>query len=230
MLHSEEFFSSRKLASDAAAKQIETAIESGLDHDSKALIIVSGGSTPEQCYTRLASRPLDWEKVHVLPSDERCVPSDHPASNENMIRRTLITHKASAANLVSIYNRELALTDQCTALGTKLDSLPGTFATALLGMGEDGHFASLFADNQHLDEVLDPDSQQPCMLINTPASTHHRMTLTLSTILRSKEIILLFFGNAKHHIYEQSKLGQTQYPLSALLQQQRVPVRVYWAE
>jgi 6-phosphogluconolactonase len=229
MMLTEEFFPSRLLASRAAARQITAAIERSLVNASETAVIVSGGSTPEHCYEILANTALPWDKVNILPSDERCVPVDHEASNEGMLRRSLMTNRATHATLVSIYDQGLPPEDQCGALCEKLNSLPLPFSTSLLGMGADGHFASLFADWEGLNEGLDPDTERRCMLVSTAASPQSRITLTMSTLLQSREILLLFFGDTKREVYEQAKLPESDYPLSGLLQQQRTPVRVIWA-
>jgi len=229
MTLTEEFFARRSLASQAAAQHVAAAIERSLVDAPEAAVIVSGGSTPENCYEILANTALPWDKINILLSDERCVPVDHKASNEGMLRRSLMTNQANHATLVSIYDQELPLEDQCDTLSEKLNLLPLPFSTSLLGMGADGHFASLFADCGELNEGLNPDSERHCMLVRTAASSQSRITLTMSTLLQSREILLLFFGDTKREVYEQAKLPESDYPLSRLLQQQRTPVRVIWA-
>lgn len=225
----EEFFDSQSLASAAAAERVADALKKRLVDQPQASLVVTGGSTPENCYQLLAKTALPWDRVHIVLSDERCVPVDHEASNEGMIRRLLMTERAASANLVSIYAKELAPDDQCDAITEKLNSMPTPFSMSLLGMGEDGHFASLFADFDRLNEGLDPDSDQRCMLLRTAASPHPRITLTMSTLSRSNEILLLFFGATKRKIYERAKLPDCDYPVSRLLQQQQTPVHTIWA-
>jgi 6-phosphogluconolactonase len=225
----EEFFSSRSLASVAAAQRVAGAIRRSLAVQPQAALVVSGGSTPEDTFQLLADTDLRWDKVHIMLSDERCVPVDHEASNEGMIRRLLVTHRAASAKLVSIYESELSPEDQCGAVTEKLKSVPSPFSISLLGMGEDGHFASLFPDFDRLKEGADPDSDLRCMLVRTAASPHPRITLTMSTLLQCNEILLLFFGDTKRETYERAKLPDGDYPVSRLLQQQRTPVHTIWA-
>ena len=225
----EEFFANRSLASQSVAKRITAALEHDLDKAPEAALIVSGGSTPKQCYELLANTQLAWDRVHILLSDERCVHPDHQASNEGMIRRSLVTHRAAKAKLVSVCDSDLPLVGNCDVLAEKMRALPKPYSAALLGIGEDGHFASLFPDFDRLDEGLDLDSKQSCMLVNTAASPHPRVTLTMPSILQSREVLLLFFGNEKRAMYERAKLGDCRYPLSRLLQQQHTPVRMFWA-
>jgi 6-phosphogluconolactonase len=225
----EEFFASRSLASEAAAQHMADAVKLSLANQQQAALVVTGGSTPEYCYRLLANTALPWNRVHILLSDERCVPVDHEASNEGMVRRLLVTNRAAGANLVSIYKDDLSPQDQCGSVVEKLNSVPSPFSISLLGMGEDGHFASLFPDFDRLNEGVDPDSDLRCMLVQTAASPHPRITLTMSTLLRCNEILLLFFGDAKREIYERAKLPDSDYPVSRLLQQERTPVHTIWA-
>ena len=229
MALTEEFFTSRSMASRAAAQHVVAAIQHGLAEAPETTIMVSGGSTPGDSYEILANSALPWSNVHVLLSDERCVPVDHEASNEGMVRRLLMNNLATDARLVSICDEDLSPQDQCDALSRRLTLLPTPFSIALLGMGEDGHFASLFADCDQPNDGFDPDSLRHCMLVRTAASFNLRITLTMSALLRSREILLLFFGDIKRETYENAKLPDSDYPLSRLLQQQRTPVRAIWA-
>lgn len=225
----EEFFADRALASKAAAHHVARLLQRDLAGHAEACLVVSGGSTPKDCFALLANTNLAWDKVRILMSDERCVASGHAASNEGMIRRSLQKNRAASAELVPIYKQELSAAEQCRALAGIIDTLRLPFSVALLGMGEDGHFASLFPDFDRLDEGLDIDDKHRCLPVETAASLHPRVTLTLSTLLRSREILLLFFGQAKRDIFEKAKSPYSNYPIARLLRQDRTPVHAIWA-
>jgi len=225
----EEFFGSRSLASQAAAQGIATAIGQSLAGAPETAIVVTGGSSPEECYELLAETDLPWARVYVLLSDDRCVPVDHEASNEGMTRRLLLTKHAAAANLVPLYRRDLAPNDQCRILGKQIEFLPMPFSISLLGMGVDGHFASLFPDFAGLENGLDLDGKDRCVVVETAASAYQRISVTMATLIQSREILLLFFGDDKREVYERAKLENGAYPVSRLLQQRETPVRVIWA-
>jgi 6-phosphogluconolactonase len=225
----EEFFEFRSQASQAAARHVASHIKHGLAKAPAATIVVSGGSTPEECFGLLSDTHLPWDKLHVLPSDERCVPLDHEASNAGMICRSLLRGRAATATLVPLYDAASLAEDPCEALCARLDALPLPFSVCLLGMGTDGHFASLFPGCDRLAEGLDPDGEARCMRVRTAACPHPRMSLTMSTLTQSSEILLLFFGNAKRETYEQAKRTDSDYPLSVLLNQRRAAVRAIWA-
>lgn len=224
-----EQFANRSLASEAAARYVAAAIRRNLVELKYTSFVVSGGSTPEQCYKVLAETDLEWERVYILPGDERYVPADHDASNEKMIRRLLVTGRASAAQFVPMFDAALTPEERCSELTDQLQSFPLPSAASLLGIGEDGHFASLFQDIDGTNEGLSQDSELSCMVVRTAASRYPRVTLTLSTLLQSDEIFLLFFGDAKRETFEKARHPGSEYPVSSLLNQQRTPVRVIWA-
>lgn len=225
----EEFYDNRTQASEACARHVAAALKRRLGDSPRAALIVGGGSTPEKCFKLLADTDLDWRRVDILPSDERCVPSEHDASNEGMIRRLLITSKASNASLLPLFSEDLPTDDLCLSVAMTLESISRPFSVSLLGMGEDGHFASLFPDAKGVSEGLRPNSDRNCILVRTAASSHQRISLTMPVLLDSTEVLLLFFGDAKREIYEQAKLPGIDYPVGRLLQQQRTPVRTIWA-
>jgi 6-phosphogluconolactonase len=226
----EYFFENREEASLAAAKRIVKALQRRLDGNGKASVVVSGGTSPARCFANLAeSQAVDWSRVHVVLSDERWVPPDHDDSNEKLVRETLITGAARDASLLPVFRRDIDAAGRCKELDEELLSVPFPFACVLLGMGEDGHFASLFPDASNLDEGLVTDSKQLCIPVRTAASSHLRISLTLAALSRSDEVLLLIFGDAKREIYEAAKATAGTFPVSRLLKQKRAPVRVYWA-
>ena len=225
----EKFFDTREAASVAAAERIHAALTKRLSLQKGASLVVSGGTTPGRCMEELAHTDADWDRVHVLLSDERWVPADDDSSNEKLVRETLMVNGASAARLQSAYSPDEDVADRCASLDAEIRALPFPFACSLLGMGADGHFASLFPDADNLDDGLDMDGSKLCIPVSTSASPHPRISLTLAALSRSDEIVLLFFGEDKLAVYEDAKLQTNGYPVSRLLRQKRAPVRVYWA-
>ena len=225
----EHFYECREQASIAAADRIVKWLNHRLESSRGASLVVSGGSTPVRCFAELATTPLDWSRVHILMSDERWVPPDHDDSNEKFVRESLMSSHAADASLLSMHDGQNGVDEQCETLNEQIRSLPIPFACSLLGMGEDGHFASLFPDASGLEEGLEADSDRLCMPVQTSASPHARISLTLAALSRSDEILLLIFGEAKRRIYEQAKTDATAYPVSRLFLQKRAPVRVFWA-
>ena len=225
----EHFFETRDEASIAAAEQIASALQRRLDLKRVASLVVSGGTTPSRCFQELAQTDLNWSGINVLASDDRWVPPDHEDSNEKLIRETLLVERATEADFLPFYSPDNSIEERCTDLDSDIRLVPFPFACALLGMGADGHFASLFPDASNLATGLDIDSQSLCMPVKTDASPYARVSLTLSALSRSDEVVLLFFGDDKREVYEAAKLDGDRYPVSRLLRQKRAPVHTYWA-
>lgn len=225
----EEFLENRAQAATVAARRIVDALEPALNATAHASLVVSGGSTPAETYERLSKAALDWSRVHVVPSDERWVEPIDDDSNERMLVETLLVGKAEEATLVSLYRQGMTPAAASEAVDRELRDIPLPFTAVVLGMGVDGHFASLFPDANNLAEGLDADGARYCLPVDTAASPHPRVTLTLAALLNSREIVLLFYGDAKRKVYEHAKSPDSDLPVSRLLNQSRAPVRVVWA-
>ena len=225
----EHLFESREEASLAAAEHIIAALSRRLQGEARTTLVVAGGSSPALCYAELAKAGLEWRRVQLLLSDERWVPPTHADSNEKMLRQALLTGPAAAASLLSLYSAADSVGTRSTALNKAIADLDLPFACVLLGMGDDGHIASLFPDADNLEAGMALDSATFFLPVTTAASPHRRISLTLAALTHSDVVILLFFGAAKRDIYERAKNNRTAYPVSRLLSQKRAPVHVFWA-
>jgi 6-phosphogluconolactonase len=225
----EHFFDSRGAASIAAANSIAELIQVRLSSSAEAALIVTGGSSPAMCYAELA--PLvDWSRVHVLLSDERWVPATDAGSNEKLVRENLLAAAQEKSRFHAMYAADSSPVEHCEVLNQSFSALPLPFVCTLLGLGSDGHFASLFPDADGLAGGLDINNQDWCIPVTTSASEHLRVSMTLAALLRSERIILLFFGEQKRAVYEQAKSPDSMLPVASLLSQSKVPVHAYWAE
>ena len=222
-------FGDRMTASEAVADWIARSLVEALGGHESASFVVSGGSTPVHTFGALAQTPLDWSRVSVFLSDERCVPPDHADSNEAMVRRTLVTGEAARAEVVPVYREGLDVDGMCEALDRRLAAEPAPFASVLLGMGADGHFASLFPDFGELEAGLALPGAHRCLPVQTAASPHPRISLTLDTLVKTRSLVLLAFGEAKRSVLEDAAEGRGGYPVQALLGQVQTPVRIAWA-
>lgn len=222
-------FKSRWAASQAAAAYIAGELRTRLNAADHASLIVSGGSSPSLCFQALSQIPLDWKNVVVIPSDERWVDAEHEDSNERMIRRTLLRHHAANATLIPMFRTQTDIASACRAVENDLNAHSTDFTCALLGMGEDGHFASLFPDAEQLQQGLNLSNTAMCLPVNTPSSPHPRMSLTLSALVSSQRILLLGFGDKKRAVLEAVKKAPSNYPIAALLHATSSPVDVFWA-
>jgi 6-phosphogluconolactonase len=214
-------FDSIEAASVALADHIAGRLEVAVEQRGEASLIVSGGTSPLTMFHALRRHELPWHTITITPSDERLVPPDHEDSNEGMIRRELIQEDAAAAKLLS-------LAGTATAEDSPLAKLTRPLDIVVLGMGDDGHTASLFPDSPDIADAL--RSTEDCVFQQPAHLEVKRLSLTPALLLDAREIVLLFFGNKKRAVYDQAQAGGIieEMPVRFVLQQQDVPVSVYW--
>ncbi len=218
-------FESRREASGALAEEVFETLTEALAAFGRATLVVSGGTSPVEFFHALRELPLAWERITVIPSDERTVPLGHPDRNEAMIRRELLQGPAASAALRAVLPPSGA-TGSLAELG---EALPASFDAVVLGMGADGHTASLFPGSPELDAAL--RSAEPLALLTVPRLGTQRVSLTPSALLTGRRIDLLFFGDEKRSMFEAAaESGDVaRFPVRCVLQQNRVPVQVFWA-
>ncbi len=200
-----------------------------LNSKSQASMLLSGGTSPSTLYEMMSQQTLDWRNVWFGLSDERWVAPDHTDSNEKLVRDTLLTHKAATANFIGLKSAGDDIAQGQEASHQKLLALPRPFDITLLGMGLDGHTASLFPDSADTPVALDAVNKMLCHPIRRGAGETPRMTMTLNALLGSHEIKLLIFGEEKWQVYEQAKVQKSEHqPVSYILNQSQCPVSIYW--
>ena len=200
----------REAASQKAASSIADAIQASLESTSRATLIASGGNTPADCYRTLSHIDIPWDRVDVVPSDERQVALDDSQRNTKMLRECL---RQALAERCSIHEID------------DYGALTQPAAITLLGMGEDGHFASIFPDISELDCAVDLSGSSTTYEIGTSASPVRRKTLSLRALCNSQKILLLAFGEAKLNLINQP----TGLPIEHLLNQSVTPVEIIWS-
>ena len=203
---------------DAAAQAVAAQLSAGLADRGRAALVATGGRSPGPVYDRLKDADLDWAHVVVTLSDERQVDVDSPNANVRQLRERLLVGPAAKA-------RYLPLTDYAEPALRALTP----FDAVMLGMGEDGHIASLIPGSPVMAEAMDPDGQ--ALVAESPAGFGSppvaRITLTLAALLQSRAIFLLIAGEAKRQVIADALAG-ADLPVRAILQQDRAPVRVFW--
>lgn len=227
-------FSDRATMVDALQQEFVQQLQQALDQRQQATLLLSGGSTPEPLYRQLSRVELDWARVNIALVDERWVDIDDSASNERFLRQSLCVNKAAKARLLGMKNRAESVFDGVEQCNNNYAELARPYDICLLGMGSDGHTASLFPGAKGLDEAM--RSELACAAIQAKPSEVtgnflHRMTLTASQILCSERLVLMITGEQKWQVFEQaSKAVDTQnLPISYFIHQQRLPLEVYWA-
>jgi 6-phosphogluconolactonase len=213
-----EAFPSLRALAEAAAWEVETRLAKGVKTRGRASLVATGGRSPGPVYDRLRQAKVDWPRVVVTLSDERCVAPDSPDSNARLVRERLLVGDAAKAHLAPLWPDPQEATLRALA----------PFDAVLLGMGEDGHVASLIPGSPALPAGLDPEN--PALLIEVPpAGTPPlaRISLTFTALMQSRAIFLLIAGEAKREVIARAQAG-ADLPVRAILAQDRVPVRVFW--
>ncbi len=215
----------------AAAAAAAEAIAGQLRGPSGKSLIVTGGRGPGPVYDRLAATDLDWASVIVTLSDDRFVPLGAPESNEAMVRTRLLQNLAAAARLVPLNGAEQTPDAAAQAVEPEIAAL-APFDAALLGMGPDGHIASLYASNSDAGQWLDPHCPRWVVGVQSAGWTPYvsRVTLTGRALFDATLIVLLIGGEDKRAVIEQIQADPVfNPPAAALLRQTRSPVRVLWS-
>ena len=224
-----ETFADGAALAEAAARVIAGSLAEAVGVRGRAAMVATGGGTPKGAYDRLARLPLEWDKVAITLSDERWVPPSDPESNEGMVRRRLLTGPAAAAGFTPLWSDAPTPEAAAGAAEPAVQAL-APFDVVLLGMGDDGHIASLFPGSAALGQGLDPQSPRLCLGVpaGSPAPDTPRISLTLRALLSSRSIVLLISGEAKRRTVE-AALDGADLPVRRLLSQSRTPVAILWA-
>lgn len=197
-----------------------------------AVMAVSGGKSPIALFEALRVLPLEWKRVTVLLVDERCVPHDHADSNTALVRQHLMQDEAAAATFVPFFDTlpdtldDAALNQLVNTANRRLASQPWPLDMAVLGMGDDGHTASLFPGAPGLRQAL--HSSGPVAWVRPAGAPHARLTLTLPALLATRELALAISGVSKLAVFQQARLGADEaLPVSLILNQHQTPVSVW---
>ena len=224
-------FENRSALDTALVSKVTELLMRTIKKKGTASLVVSGGRTPVTFFNLLSQQIIDWSKVVVTLADERWVEADHSESNEKLVRENLLINKAHTAKFIPLKNTAIdAVTGEPRA---ESDIEPiGCFTVVILGMGADGHTASLFPSAEALALGLDMNSGRTAIAVTPTTAPHQRMSLTLPCLLNSQHIILHITGAGKQDILQTAQAGSdiTELPIRAILNQQLVPLSIFWAK
>lgn len=191
----------------AVAAWLARRLAGSLRQPGPATITVPGGSTPFPIIERLLGAGLDWSRLVVWPNDDRVVTEDHPASNTGKLRALL---EPVGAEVVTL---------------SEMEAVP-RFALAWLGMGADGHIASLFPN-------ADPRANDPRSIVRItpdplpPEAPFDRISLTMPALLASAELVFVIRGAEKRAVFEAAVAGESDVPVARLLAAATQPVTCF---
>ena len=217
---------------DAVAGDIQFVIESAIDARGSAVIALAGGKTPLPAYEKLAKAKLDWKRVTIIPSDERIVPLGDPLSNVTALGKTFIPKGARVIPVVP------KATDDYKAAGRSADALMQDLHWPLdlcmLGVGGDGHTASIFP-GPDFDEALNGPRERRALGVMPdplpPEAPVARVTLSRAGIITARALLIAVTGDAKRKVIEDaiSEGAGSPYPIDRVLADVELPVDIHWA-
>lgn len=186
-----------------------------LQQKDRANIAVSGGNTPRHLFPELSTYPLDWQRITITLSDERWVAPSDSQSNEALVRNYLLQNQAAAASFVGLYQNTATPIEGQKLCEEALTGIADQLDFCYLGMGDDGHFASLFPNDGTL------AATGLCVGVPEKAGRVARMSLTLQAITKARRCILFFNGAEKRAVWERAKTiaPSESLPISILIQQ-----------
>jgi 6-phosphogluconolactonase len=220
----------------ACALRLTDALAAALAADGAAFFAGAGGSTPEPIYRAMAQASLDWSRVTATLVDERAVPETSPESNAALLKRTLLTRPAAAARFIPLFSPEITV-DRAALLATHaLNGVGRPLDAVLLGMGEDGHIASMFPDNPALKQLLAPTNPPLVLAVHRSRSTaapqQDRLSLNLPWLASAGRVVLAITGARKRAVFEREAVGGS--PTSPIAQliaaRAERPLDVLWTE
>lgn len=225
-------FPNAQAAACALAQAVSGSLRDILHKQERATLAVSGGKSPIAFFQALSVQDLDWPRVNITLADERMVPVSHPDSNTALVRQYLLQNRAAAA-------RWLPLVDDAADEGCLKDSAAAvSFALqhyvqpdiVVLGMGADGHTASLFPQAPQLGKGLRADYPQPLLHVSPVTALHERISVTLAAIERSTRVYLSIAGEDKLAVYHRAAEGISPlYPVSSVLHSEKADCHVFYS-
>ncbi len=213
------------------AEKVAALLAADIQARGKASLVVSGGRTPMGFFHLLSQQLLDWSSVTVTLADERWVDADHQDSNEKLVRENLLINEAHQAQFISLKSAADNAVDAESECEQALASA-GQFTVVILGMGDDGHTASLFPGTEALALGLDMNSGRTAIAVTPTAAPHQRMSMTLPRLLNAGQVIIHISGSSKQDVLFAAQNGDNaaELPIRAILGQQVAPLSVYWAK
>ncbi|MEX5729209.1 6-phosphogluconolactonase [Rhodovulum iodosum] len=215
-------YADRDMMAIDLANVLAGELKAALFHADWASFAVPGGSTPGPVFDDLCAATLDWDRVRVIPTDERLVPPDHDRSNERLIRERLLVGAAAEAQFVGLRPGADGMEGLCSRVSRYLP-----LSVLVLGMGDDMHTASLFPGAQGLEAALEPDAP-PVIRIETPGAPEPRISLTAPVLRGAMSTHLVITGQEKRAALERAvELNDPRLaPVSAILKN----ATIHWAE
>ena len=228
---SKRIFLKTKKLELALANEIISSLENDLIIYNEAKLLLSGGNTPINLYILLSKFDINWAKVSIGLVDERFVTTDDFSSNERMIKNYLIQGKASKAKFIGlVYDTNDMNKNVEIAIDRNKSFFEGT-SCVLLGMGSDGHTASLFPnDESSINGLQEKKNCKELIITYAPLKPTKRISYTKNELLNTKRLFLYFTGDAKMKVFSQAKYlnHPKDTPITSFIHQNKKLLEVFW--
>ena len=224
-------FAQRAMLDNELATTVAGMLSTAIEKNGQASIAVSGGSTPKGFLSVLSNKDLAWDKVTITLADERWVDFESDASNTRLVHENLLQNKAACATFFHIKQGDILNDETLSQLNAAVKAiLP--LDVLILGMGEDGHTASLFPCSEQIHDCLSLTNPNALMKVVPQTAPNDRITFTYSHLAQSKNVFLHSCGESKKGVLEKAlaDTNQQEMPIRAFLQNPDINTQVYWAE
>lgn len=215
----------------ALSQRIGKILKNAVDKRDRASLVVSGGRTPIALFETLSQMKLPWDKVVITLADERWVEPTSEDSNEKLVRDKLLQNQARGATFLSLKSDFPTPEEGRLAVEENLLGLPRPLDVLILGMGTDGHTASLFPCSDELDYAMAPERGERLVVVHPKTAPHERISFSLPTLLDSRHIFLHLEGEKKAQVLDKALESDDvkEMPIRAFWQNRQTPFEIYLA-
>ena len=212
------------------ASAVEQNLKEAIEAQGSASLVLSGGSTPLPFFKQLSQASLNWSVIDVTLADERWVPEDHEDSNARFVKEHFLTGAASDARFFSLYRSsmpDIAIGEVRKALA----EITQPFSVVILGMGGDGHTASLFPETNGLEAAMSLDTRSMLAFMRPKTVPQVRITLTRAALLQSRFRYLHITGEQKRKVLDKALAQDVEHrlPIASFFEKHLPPISVYWS-
>ncbi|HEU4985638.1 MAG TPA: 6-phosphogluconolactonase [Rhizobiaceae bacterium] len=224
-------FGSGEALAETLAESVAQLLTAAIAARGRAILAVSGGTTPVRFFGSLSRIPIEWERVQVILVDERFVPLSSERSNARLVTHHLLQNEAARAFFTGLYHESDTVEDAAERADAMMAGLPLPIDIAILGMGTDAHTASFFPDAHNIEELLSKDNEATVLAVHADSAGEPRLTLSMRLLTQARFVALHIEGDEKKEALKAALADDTEppSPIRALIESAETTVHVYWA-
>ena len=212
---------------DSLCKEIELKLKKAIHESGNAKLLVSGGSTPKVLFNKLSKLDLPWEKVTIGLVDDRFVESTHAASNERFLNENLLINNAATAKLICLVYKPESMPENLITANRMYHHFHSGIDITILGMGKDGHTASLFPTDPSSLKGLAKYYHGLVLYTRADVEPYQRISCSRSLLHKSSNLYLMITGKEKLEVLKSAK--EKHLPISAFFETQNTPLNVHYS-